>query len=193
MVFFYSEVMQAVCNAQMEKSTRTRCTLLTAFFKEAWRNVLVKWYIRHLHNWFMLLRKNRNIAVYNETRRSKEGWKIKRNKNKKDPLLIFNWFLALMPEYRLSQNLVIIFHVYLRKSSNPSAFLWPCAIHWLEGQSSERSQEVKVVVFVLRRYHETVLIRLTSVTPTVRFKVQFTPFPPSPSVLRFTSAYKVFP
>ena len=43
-------------------------------------------YIGHLHNWFMLLLKNRNIVVYNETRRSKDGVKNKRNKNKKDPL-----------------------------------------------------------------------------------------------------------
>ena len=31
---FYSEVMRAVCNGQIEKSTRTRCTLLTVFFKD---------------------------------------------------------------------------------------------------------------------------------------------------------------
>ena len=45
-------------NGQIEKGKKTRCTLLTAFFKEAWRNVSVKSYIGHLHNWFMLLLKN---------------------------------------------------------------------------------------------------------------------------------------
>ena len=101
-----------------------------------------------------------------------------------------------MPDYRLSRNLVIIFHVYLRRSSNQSSFFLPCAIHWLEGQSSERSQEVKVMVLLLRGYHETVLLRLTNLMPTVRSIYVTPPSLPTPcsvycSVLRVLKRFSL--
>ena len=39
------------------------------------------------------------------------------------------------------------------------------------GQSSERSQEVKVMVLLLRGYHETVLIRLTNLMPRLIYVI----------------------
>ena len=103
--------------------------------------------------------------------------------NKKDPL--FQLVSQPRCHYRFSRNLVII-----RRSSNPSSFFLPCAIHSLEGQSRERSQEVKVMVLLLRGYQETVLIRLTNLMATMRSC-------PSNSVLslvlRFTSHLKDFP